>query len=52
MKSVTDQGEEDQNIENMLPIMPFLQPSLVITEEASLVPETLSLKDHKNIEVR
>jgi hypothetical protein len=54
-KSITDHGEEDQIIDNMLPIMHMphlLQPSLAITEEGSLIPETLSLKDHKNVEVK
>ena len=52
---MTDAGEEDQqNLEIMLPVMqmPLLQPSLIITEEASLIPETLSLRDHKNVEVK
>lgn len=42
------------NIDNMLPpvmLMP-LQPSLVITEEPTLIQETLSLHDHKKIEVK
>lgn len=60
-KSVTDTGcDEDHqqqmhNIDNMLPagvmLMP-LQPSLVITEEPTLIQETLSLHDHKKIEVK
>jgi hypothetical protein len=54
-KSVTDTGDEEQiqNIESMLPVMLMpLQPSLVITEEPTLIQETLSLHDHKKIEVK
>jgi hypothetical protein len=37
----------------MLPVMLMpLQPSLVITEEGTLVQDTLSLHDHKKIEVK
>lgn len=52
---MTDAGEEEQqNLESMLPVMqmPLLRPSMIITEEGTLILETLSLRDHKNVEVK